>query len=128
MSQRLPNLDRASISKTKLRDYVLNIEHPQGRHKARVFKAVLGIENRHADALIELIRGTLPRALSHRDKSDEYGDRWVTYHEIVGLNLQAAIVTVAWIFKAEEPDTPLLVSCYIETERQEELAQLLGGA
>jgi len=42
--------------------------------------------------------------------------------------LQGAIVTVAWIFKAEEPDTPLLVSCYIETERQEELAQLLGGA
>jgi hypothetical protein len=52
----------------------------------------------------------------------------VTYHEIVGLNLQAAIVTVAWIFKTEEPDTPLLVSCYIDTEQQEELAQLLGGA
>jgi hypothetical protein len=104
------------------------MEHPQGRHKARVFKAVLGIENKHTDALAELIRGTLPHALAQKGKSDEYGNRWVTYHEIVGLNLQAAIVTVAWIFKTEEPDTPLLVSCYIDTEQQEELAQLLGGA
>jgi len=46
---------------------------------------------------------------------------------MVGVNAPA-IVTVAWIFKTEEPDIPVLVSCYIDTERQEELARLLRGA
>ncbi|HLJ27983.1 MAG TPA: hypothetical protein VKY85_14835 [Candidatus Angelobacter sp.] len=123
----LPSLARASISSRKLRDYVLDEEHPLGCHKARVFKSVLGIDKRHADALAEIIRGSLPRALAQRRKSDEHGHRWVTHHEMVGVNAPA-IVTVAWIFKTEEPDIPVLVSCYIDTERQEELARLLRGA
>jgi hypothetical protein len=39
----LPRADAAEISDEKLRDYVLNPEHPLGRHKARVFAATLGI-------------------------------------------------------------------------------------
>jgi hypothetical protein len=39
----LPNSDRAVVEIEKLRDYSLNPNHPVGKHKARAFKAALGI-------------------------------------------------------------------------------------
>ncbi len=126
--QLLPNLEQAAIRVEKLRDYALNMEHPDGRHKAIVFKEALGIERRHADVLVELFRSTLPSAPAQPGKSDEYGDSWTTYHHIIGMNGQSAVVTVAWIFKKEQSQMPQLVSCYIELQKQENLRKLLGLA
>ena len=39
----LPEADHAEIDLRKLREYCLNPAHPRGRHKARVFRAALGI-------------------------------------------------------------------------------------
>ena len=121
----LPNLERACISVEKLRDYVLNPDHPTGRNKARVFKRMLGIERKHAAAFAQVIKSSLPRAVAEKGKEQSYGSHWVTYHEIIGLGGESVIVTVAWMFKVEEPETPNLITCYIETRRQEQLATLL---
>jgi hypothetical protein len=121
----LPNFDHANIGIEKFRDYILNMDHPQGRHKAIVFKRMLSIERHHADVLAEIIRGTLGRASAQKGQADEYGERWATYHEIIGLNGQSAIVTVAWMFKSDAPDIPVLISSYIELDQQDKLAQLL---
>ena len=43
---RLPNADRAMIDLAKLRDYCLNPLHPEGKHTARVFAAVLNIRRK----------------------------------------------------------------------------------
>ena len=123
--QLLPNLEHASVSREKLYEYVLNPEHPEGRHKARVFASVLGIERRHADVLAQIIIASLPRAAAGRRQDDEYGQSWTTYHEIVGLNAKTAIITVAWKILVEEPERPKLVSCYIDLDEQQELTQLL---
>lgn len=40
---KLPNPALAIIDRKKLSDYCLNLEHPDGQHKARVFKTALGI-------------------------------------------------------------------------------------
>jgi hypothetical protein len=40
---KLPNAERAFIDLAKLRDYSLCATHPEGKHKARVFAAALGI-------------------------------------------------------------------------------------
>src|SRR5437667_3727034 len=54
---KLPNGERAELG-DKLPDYVLNLHHRRGRHKARVFESTLGItrENQHilANALREV--------------------------------------------------------------------------
>jgi hypothetical protein len=42
MGMKLPNGDQAVVDIAKLRDYCLNKDHLRGRHKARVFAAVLG--------------------------------------------------------------------------------------
>ena len=124
--QFLPSLDDAVIPVEKLRDYALNMEHAEGRHKATVFKEVLGIESQHADVLAELLRSTLPSAPAEQGKAGKYGEYWTTYHRIIGLNGQPAIVTAAWILKKEEGQALQLISCYIETKKQKKLNELLG--
>jgi hypothetical protein len=124
--QLLPNFERAVIRIEKLHDYALNMQHPDGRHKASVFKDILGIGDKHAPVLAELFKATLPSAPAQAGKTDEYGDHWTTYHHIVGLHAQSAVVTVAWIFKKEQSEIPQLISCYIELKKQEKLRKFLG--
>jgi hypothetical protein len=42
---KLPNAERAFVDVAKLRDYSLNAEHKEGKHKARVFAAALGLRS-----------------------------------------------------------------------------------
>ncbi len=125
--QLLPNLKRALIRVEKLRDYVLDAEHPKNGGKAKAFRDLLGIERRHAKVLAELIFSSLGRSPAIRRGTRLYGEHWATYHDIVGFKGQAVIVTVIWIMKTQQPDTPVLVSCYIERKKQEELRKLIKG-
>jgi hypothetical protein len=52
----LPNAERAIIPIEKLLGYCLNLKHPKGKHKARVFQSVLGITRENAECLYELVR------------------------------------------------------------------------
>lgn len=47
----LPNGGRAVADVEKLRDYCLNPYHEDGKHKARVFKAALGLGRTDAEWL-----------------------------------------------------------------------------
>jgi hypothetical protein len=114
----LPNFDHAVVSIEKLEEYVLNDAHPQGKHKARVFRSVLNIEQSHAAVLADLLRKSLIRAPAEQSESNLYGDRWTTWHEIIGLNGESAVVTVAWMFKRNAEQIPVLISCYIDTGNQ----------
>jgi hypothetical protein len=54
---KLPNFERALVDITKPRDYSLNPEHESGGHKARVFRAALGLTLDDAEWLrVELLR------------------------------------------------------------------------
>jgi hypothetical protein len=44
MTTYLPNSDEAILDIRKIEDYCLNLSHPRGRHKARVFGEALGLE------------------------------------------------------------------------------------
>ena len=120
----LPHFEQAVIAIEKLEGYVLNSEHPDGQHKARVFQKTLGIERRHANVLGELIQKSLLRAPAEPGERKEYGDHWTTWHEIIGMNGQSAIVTVAWIFRKNARETPVLITCYIESRKQQTLRKL----
>ena len=54
----------------KPREYVLNAPHPRGRHKARVFRAALGLTERDADWLRSALLRTVATAMAHREGSD----------------------------------------------------------
>jgi hypothetical protein len=64
----------------KLRDYCLSQIHPRGKHKARVFRAALGLTAADAD----LLRDALLNAVRDHSEdlrptgSDEYGSVWTS--------------------------------------------------
>jgi hypothetical protein len=51
----LPNAERAVVDIRKLRDYCLNPLHEEGKHKARLFMAALGMTDKDADGLRALL-------------------------------------------------------------------------
>lgn len=53
---------QGEIDRRKFEDYLLNPEHPDGRHKLRLWSSMLGIGQADTDLAISLIREQLPRA------------------------------------------------------------------
>jgi hypothetical protein len=108
---RLPNGDRADLG-TKLEDYVLNLRHHEGRHKARVFESALGITLANGDVLRQAI-------LSAADNADDaellgnngHGEIYVLRFPLQTQKGSATILTV-WIVRDGE-DFPRLITCYI---------------
>lgn len=95
----------------KLRDYCLSLDHPQGRHKARVFASVLGLTADDAEEL----RGALLSAARTHDvvpgEQDEYGQRYVLDF-YVSRPPRSARVRSSWIVRHGE-GFPRLTSCYV---------------
>ncbi len=50
---KLPDADKAFVDISKLRDYSLDVAHEEGKHKARVFAAALGLTRNDANWLRE---------------------------------------------------------------------------
>lgn len=95
----------------KLREYCLSDKHPEGRFKARVFKAVLGLVGKDAEEL----RQALLKAASEIDPtpgaSDRFGDRYVIDFWMT-TDRGSAPVRSAWIVRAGE-SFPRLVTCFV---------------
>ena len=122
----LPQHERAIVPIEKLRDYALDPNHPLGKNKARVFKAALGMERDHADVLAKILKSSLFRSPAVRGLKKPYGEHWTTYHEVVGLSGQPVVVTAAWIYRVEQADVPVLISCYIEPQGPRRRAEALN--
>jgi hypothetical protein len=108
---KLPNGNRAAVG-TKLEDYILNARHRDGRHKARVFDSVLGIDLANSDVL----RDALLRAAATSPDAEARGDNG--FGEVYVLRFRMAtgrgdaLVMSAWIIRHGE-DFPRLTTCYI---------------
>jgi hypothetical protein len=98
---------------TKLRDYCLSDTHPRGRHKARVFRARLGLTALDSDTL----RRALLDAVRDRQDSlrevgtDRFGRRYALDISVTG-SAGTATVRSAWIVRAGE-DVLRFLSCYV---------------
>jgi hypothetical protein len=108
---KLPNYIQAVIPLEKLSEYALNPDHPTGRHKARVFKAALGLTL----ADVYFLQSKIQQATIHEEAFQQdatpYGDRYV-----LDFNLTTAVgratIRTAWIILHEE-DFPRLTTCYV---------------
>ena len=108
----LPNSHKAVVEIEKLRDYSLNPNHPVGRHKARVFKAALGITMKEAEWLRDR---ALEEAVSKDAKSDTasvFGEKYVI-DSVLEHKGRSAVVRFAWIIEFGT-DFPRLTSCYVK--------------
>ena len=107
----LPNYQNAIVKIEKLSGYCLNEYHPIGKHKARVFKSMLGITSDLAFKLKEQILSKIQLYNAVERNSDEYGMRYFVDIDINNNNNTAKVRT-SWIIKKNESN-PILTSCFI---------------
>ena len=107
----LPNGTRAIIDRRKITDYCLNPDHEDGKHKARRFRRLVGLNRNNATLLLDALRRAAVSGDAVAGKMDGYGRRYVIDFEIAGPG-GTATMRSAWMVRAGE-DVPRLVTCYI---------------
>ena len=107
----LPHAERAFVELAKLRDYSLSATHPEGKHKARVFFAALGIGIDDAEWLREQLLLAVLTADCRPGLITEFGKRY-TVDLTVRRGAREAKIRTGWIVRANE-EFPRLVSCYV---------------
>ena len=107
----LPNADRAFIDLRKLRDYCLNADHPRGRHKARLFRSVLGLTEEDAELLRQALLAEVLESTAVQAQTDEHGVRYMV-DLALSLRDHSGRIRTAWIIRRDE-DFPRLLTCYV---------------
>ena len=107
----MPNPEKAIVPLAKLEGYALSLSHAEGRHKARKFRAALGLT---ADDTL-FLRGFLLEVVRTEKAvegyKDAYGQRY-SVDAILQTDQGSATVRSAWIVRTGE-DFPRLTSVYI---------------
>ena len=108
---KLPGAERAVKDIVKLRGYCLDPYHPIGKHKARVFAAVLGLEQADAEFLHQKLLRAARGANAKAGDTDEFGQRSIVDFRLA-RNDRQAMVRSAWIILQGE-NFPRLNPCYV---------------
>lgn len=108
---RLPNPESAFIDLRKLRDYCLNPLHSRGKHKARLFLAILGLQTDDAEELRAAILTAIQTHEAIPKTLDEWGQRYQVDFPLQRGSATATIRTT-WLVRPDET-FPRLTSCYI---------------
>jgi hypothetical protein len=106
----LPNAEHAIVDMGKLLEYCLNLQHPRGRHKARVF-ASYGIRGNDAEELRTALLAAARSADVKPGDANMYGQRYITDFDFVS---QGRVLRIrgTWIVRTGE-ELPRLTSCYV---------------
>jgi hypothetical protein len=97
---RIPNADAAVISREKIVQYLLNLDHPDGRSKA----ALLGHAGFSADRPEELEQALRAQHLSlaaKKGKLSAYGEKYEVVGPLAGPRGRVMVRSI-WIIRQEE--------------------------
>ncbi|MEK7793790.1 MAG: DUF6883 domain-containing protein [Candidatus Hydrogenedentota bacterium] len=108
---KLPEARNAIIDRRKIADYCLSSEHDDGRHKAYLFRKLLGLTEEDTKLLLDALRQAAITGDAIAGKADLYGQRYTVDFGFVGPG-GAATIRSAWIVRTGE-HAPRLVSCFI---------------
>jgi hypothetical protein len=113
----LPHAEDAWGVREKLSSYSLDLDHRDGGHKARVFRAVLGITAADVDYLTTALRAGLAttpaRLIRANPPHGVMCGVWITVRGPGPHADRTAVVRTAWEIRHED-DAPRLVTAYIE--------------
>ncbi len=106
----IPNGDNAVVDIRKLRDYCLNPEHDDGKHKARLFSTILGMTADDAQELRRILLEVVKTDEAQLGRSDGYGQRY-TLDFVLEWQDRSATIRSGWIIE-HDSDIPRLTTCY----------------
>ncbi|WP_343648756.1 DUF6883 domain-containing protein [Enterobacter sp.] len=109
----LINAEHAVVDYKKLSTYALDVTHPIGGHKARVFQSALGYNPTNSDVLASKVQEGILTAPAKVLDANQYGQRMVVDMPILGPNGETAIVRSGWIY---EPDAlvPRMTTIFVK--------------
>ena len=107
---KIPNAENAFIDFRKLHDYALNPKHRVGKHKARLFLALLNMNSDDAEAFHSMLLGIIRTHSAETGILDEHGQRYRIDFTLTWRDREATIRS-AWIIRPDE-DFPRLVTCH----------------
>jgi len=106
----IPNAQNAVVDIRKLRDYCLNLEHDEGKHKARLFLSTLGMTAEDAKDLRSILLKVVKTYKAKLGRRDEFGQRYTLDFIIEGQDKRVSIRS-GWIIE-EGSNIPRLTTCY----------------
>src|SRR5262252_8083157 len=108
---KLPSGEPAFVDIAKLRDYSLNTEHEEGKHKARVFAAAFGLGQEDAEWLrLRLLEAARLHDCRPGRKTD-FGQRYIIDFPLIVGEAEARVRSV-WNVRPDE-DFPRMITCYV---------------
>src|ERR1700693_488127 len=107
----LPHNDRAIVDIRKIEDYCLSPAHLHGRHKARVFRAALGIDQKNASWLRQTLLEAVRNCEAVEIATDRFGSRWRVDVSVTRQGKRAMVRTL-WIIRPGE-NAPRFVTCWV---------------
>ncbi|HTV69219.1 MAG TPA: hypothetical protein VMF90_11845 [Rhizobiaceae bacterium] len=107
----LPFWERAQLDLAKLREYCLSPDHPEGRHKARVFRSALGIGREDSSWLREQILQQVATTEAILVRTDHFGARYNVDLTLRRLQ-QEVVIRTSWIVAADS-EIPRFVTCRV---------------
>jgi hypothetical protein len=108
---KLPNFAQAVVDIAKLTDYSLNPLHDVGKHKARVFRAALGLTVADATWLREKVLEAAYNIEAVTAPTSLFGEKYIIDFTVVREQRRARVRT-SWIIE-HGTDFPRLTSCYV---------------
>jgi hypothetical protein len=106
----LPNAENAVVDIRKLRDYCLNSEHREGKHKARLFLSALGMTTDNADDLRQILLEVVKTNEVQLSRQDDFGQRYTLDFPVTWQN-RSAVLRSGWIIE-NGSEVPRLTTCY----------------
>jgi hypothetical protein len=103
--------EHAVLDLRKLTDYCLNPAHPRGRHKARIFRDVLGFGQKDADSLRAALLDAIRSGAPSQETADVWGTRWRLDVNMARRG-RTAVVRTIWIVRPGET-VPRFVTCWV---------------
>ena len=106
----IPNSNEAVVDIRKLRGYCLNLEHDDGKHKARLFLSIFGMTADDAEKLQQILIKTVETEEAKLGRGDEFGQRYTLDFELEWQS-RKAILRSGWIVERGSK-IPRLTTCY----------------
>ncbi|CAN5782897.1 hypothetical protein BH24BAC1_BH24BAC1_36560 [soil metagenome] len=104
------NLDQAVVEDRKIRDYLLNVQHPDGGSKARFFLKVGFSPDRLVDFRLFLIRHAKEHPVARIEKT-AFGTKYIIEGKAEGPNQYSFDLRTVWM-APNAPSFPLLITAY----------------
>lgn len=106
----VPNAEFAVVDIRKLRNYCLDPTHPEGKHKARLFEAALGMTAEDAEELRDILLEIVKTHDARLGRRDNYGQRYIVDF-VLEWRGRRAMIRSGWIIE-HNSNTPRLTTCY----------------